>query len=75
MRAEYGPPGAFRLPDVKAYDSSGNEIKIPLCDSCGSHKCQVIGKECSAWICTICDGHGNKMPEFKLLYKDPSTLS
>lgn len=57
LEAEYGPPGAFRLPlKVTAYDSSGKEIEIPRCDICGNGKTQIIGKNAFCWVCMVCGG-------------------
>lgn len=52
--AEFGSVGnvGFLDPEnVKMYGEDGNEIKIPKCEKCGVHKCQVIGKNAFAWIC------------------------
>lgn len=54
MTAEYGPSGAFRLPDVTVYDGEGKEIEVPRCSKCGTAKCQLIGKEAFVWICMHC---------------------
>lgn len=38
---------------VKAYNSEGNEIQVPICEKCGCHKCQLIGKTHFAWACPM----------------------
>jgi hypothetical protein len=40
---------------VKCYDYEGNEIIIPKCDKCNSHKTQVIGKDSFTWVCSCGD--------------------
>ena len=56
---EYGGIPKFRIPDsVRMYDEEGNEIEIPKCEKCGGYKTQIIGKNCSALICWICEVRG-----------------
>lgn len=56
MEAEFGGlPVRFLKPtDVKAYDSEGNEICIPICQHCKNLKTEVIGLKHTCWICCNC---------------------
>ncbi len=36
---------------VKAYDSKGNEVIAPICEKCGWHKNQIIGRKLVVWVC------------------------
>jgi hypothetical protein len=54
MENEFGSSSPVRWlkpEQVKMYDSEGNEVPIPKCDICGFHKCEVIGRSATAWIC------------------------
>ena len=59
---EWGSSQPIRFLDesmVTAYDSEGKEMEIPKCEKCGNFKCQIIGKEYWAWVCTIGCENGN----------------
>lgn len=51
---EYGSVEPIRFGNPKMYDSNRKEVEIPKCEVCGYHKCQVIGAQAFAWVCTKC---------------------
>lgn len=63
LQCEWGTSGNVKFinpDDVKAYDSAGNEIEIPVC-KCGSFKSMVISLNAICFICPICGMDTNKL--------------
>lgn len=54
LEAEYGSEGNVRFADPSWFrmrDSQGLVSDVPQCDSCGSFKAYLMGKEAFATVC------------------------
>lgn len=49
--SEYGSTQKFGQWTSTSYSENGEVIETPKC-TCGQPKCQVIGSESLAWVCT-----------------------
>jgi hypothetical protein len=51
---ECATPGDKPFSIGQLYNSKGEKVNAPTCESCGQEKTVVIGMHASSWICLTC---------------------